>query len=402
MTDPITDGILLLADRFTEWQTSYGRPDPTRCPFVLPESLVTSTHFHSPSFMAIGLYRAFEATGRRAYKAAADRYVTYYFACLREPAAQLDAYSRRWVEHMGQRHGPDPNRDEWAKNILAWPFMYGMALAAYRDFKTANPDETALDSKAAALFRWLLHYRWERGSWFRNGYGDPDRGVPDAGNSDDNCHIGRGLMGYYATTQSPDVLREAQGLAEYYLTECRPGTYNGCWSSALGSWVVAPTTVASFEHFRDRQSCEMAWCFSSVGATEYLTQLAGATRSETFRSRIAHVSRTSMKWQFDSCQFDDGAVGMRGRDDKWLGATAGAILSFLRVRDAGFLADADARAYRDRAIAARDWVLHHLTPEFVDCGGYIEVTGESEPRPPENLAWLLAWTLEALVAMERL
>ena len=25
----------------------------------------------------------------------------------------------------------------------------------------------------------------------------------------------------------------------------------------------------------------------------------------------------SMKWQFDACQFDDGACGMSGRDDKW-------------------------------------------------------------------------------------
>ena len=109
-----------------------------------------------------------------------------------------------------------------------------------------------------------------------------------------------------------------------------------------------------------------------------------------------------MKWQFDACQFDDGAVGMRGRDDKWLGATAGAILSYLRVRDAGFLPDADRVTYGQKAAMARDWILRHLTPELVDGGGYIEVTGESEPRPPENLAWLLAWTLEALVAMARL
>ena len=402
MADRVENGIRLIADRFAEWQTPYGRPDPGRCPFVLPEPLMTSTHFHSPTFMAIGLYRAFETTGNPAYKAAADRYVAFAFACTREPAERLDAHSRRWVEHKEQRFGPDPIREEWAKNILAWPFMYGMALAAYRDFKAANPGETALDSKAAALFRWLLHYRWDRGSWFRNGYGDPANGIPDAGNSDDNCHIGRGLMGYYATTLDPDVLREAEGLAGYYVTECRPGTYDGCWSSALGSWVVAPTAVASFEHFRDRKSCEMAWCFSSVGAIEYLTQLAGATGDERLRTRIAEACATSMKWQFDACQFGDGAVGMRGRDDKWLGAAAGAVLSYLRVRDAGFLSGTDRAAYGRKAASARDWVLRHLTPQLVDSGGYVKVTGESEPRPPENLAWLLAWTLEALVAFERL
>jgi hypothetical protein len=31
-----------------------------------------------------------------------------------------------------------------------------------------------------------------------------------------------------------------------------------------------------------------------------------------------------MKWQFDACQFDDGACGLSGRDDRWLGMTGGA------------------------------------------------------------------------------
>src|SRR5688500_14676799 len=58
--------IRLLADRFVGWQTPYGRPDPRRCPFVTPGKCV-STHFHSPTFLAIGLYDAFDATGEEAY-----------------------------------------------------------------------------------------------------------------------------------------------------------------------------------------------------------------------------------------------------------------------------------------------------------------------------------------------
>jgi hypothetical protein len=109
-----------------------------------------------------------------------------------------------------------------------------------------------------------------------------------------------------------------------------------------------------------------------------------------------------MKWQFDDCQWEDGACGMMGRDDKWLGTTAGAVLSFLRVREAGFLGEAEQETYRQRAIQARDWMLAHLTPESADQGGYWEVRGTSRPKPRENCAWLLSWVLEALARLEEL
>jgi hypothetical protein len=79
--------------------------------------------------------------------------------------------------------------------------------------------------------------------------------------------------------------------------------------------------------------------------------------------------------------------------------TAGAILSYLRTRDAGFLPEATALKYRRSALAAKDWILSHLTPEMVQTGGYLKVTGDSEPRPPENQAWMLGWTLDALGRM---
>jgi len=120
-------------------------------------------------------------------------------------------------------------------------------------------------------------------------------------------------------------------------------------------------------------------------------------RAEDLRAQIGEKCRASMRWQFDACQFPDGACGMHARDDKWLGMTAGAILSFLRVREAGFLTPEEEAQYRPCALAARDWLITHTTPEAVDAGGYFRITGESEPRPPENLAWLLGWTLEALL-----
>jgi hypothetical protein len=41
-------------------------------------------------------------------------------------------------------------------------------------------------------------------------------------------------------------------------------------------------------------------------------------------------------------------------------------------------------------------MLAHLTEEVLTTGGYHQVTGRSEPRPPENQAWMLGWTLELL------
>lgn len=372
------ESIRLLADRFVRWQTPYGRQDPRSCPFVTPVERV-STHFHSPTFLALGLYAAHAATREPAYKDAADRYVVFYLAALRDTVGG------------GQR-------GEYA----VWPYQYGMALAGYRAFRDRNPEEGLLDSKAAALYEWLLTYRWDRGSFFRNGYGVQAKGIEDCANSDDNCHMGRGLVAYHAASARPDVLADAEGLARYYTTECVPGTYDGCWSTTLGTWVVAPTSADSFEHFEGTRSSEMGWGFSSVGAIEYLAELAGVTADADLRDRIARVCASSMKWQFDACQFDDGACGMKGRDDRWIGMTAGAILSFLRVRGAGLLSAEEGAAYRPRAQAARRWLLANLTPDTVDAGGYFRVTGASEPRPPENQAWQLGWTLEALARLPEL
>jgi hypothetical protein len=181
--------------------------------------------------------------------------------------------------------------------------------------------------------------------------------------------------------------------------KAQPGTYVGCWSSDLGTFVVGPTALAGFEHFRDKKSYEIGWAFSSVGGIEFLTQVAAVTANVELKAQIAAKCAASMQWQFDTCQFQDGACGMAGRDDKYLGTTAGAILSFLRTREAGFLSEEETARYRPKALAARDWLLAHITPESVDAGGYFRVTGVAEPRPPENLAWLLGWTLTALVRL---
>jgi hypothetical protein len=146
----------------------------------------------------------------------------------------------------------------------------------------------------------------------------------------------------------------------------------------------------------------MGWGFSSVGVIEYLARLHGQTSRPDMKRAIAEKCASSMRWHFDACQFEDGACGMSRRDDKWVGQTAGAILSYLRTRDAGLLTDRDIAVYREKALNARDWMIEHLTPDVLVTGGYHKVTGHSEPRPPENQAWMLGWTLELLAMLERL
>jgi len=106
-----------------------------------------------------------------------------------------------------------------------------------------------------------------------------------------------------------------------------------------------------------------------------------------------------MKWQFDACQFDDGACGMSGRDDKWWGMTAGAVLSYLRTRDAGFLSEQDVARYRPKAARARDSLVKQATEETLRSGGYLRVTGKSRPKL-DNQAWLFAWCLDALLRVD--
>jgi len=358
--------IRLLADLFVEWQMDLGRMDPERTHWA-----TWGAKRNSYPRWVIGLNQAYRATGVKAYQDAADRLALFYLGCLCDTA---------------DFHPPH----------------FGLGMVMYREIKQNHPQVVDLDAKAAALFEWMKPFEWDRGSYYRNGY--PGGDMPDAGNSCDNAEAGNGLMAYYAVEERPEVLAAAEQLGQYFLGEVKPGTYQGVWSSKLGTWVVAPTTQARFEHFENVTSSEIAWGYTSIIAISYLIRLAQATDKQPLQARIAEKCAASMKWQFDACQFEDGACGMSGRDDKWLGMTAGAILSYLRVRDAGYLSEQEDGLYRPKALAARDWLLKSTTAENLRSrsAGYFPVHGRSLPRPPDNVSWNLAYTLEALLRVQDL
>jgi len=361
---PASHPVRLLADTFVGWQTPCGRLDPVTCPLAT-YGAKRSSH----NFMCIALYRAYEATGIEAYKEAADRFAVFYLSVL----------------------CPVPSLR---------PAHFGMGLIAYREFKRHNPKLTDWDPVAQSLFEWMKPWRWDEGSYYRNGYGGGK--MRDAGNITDNAHAGRGLMAYHAVTGRADVLAEAEGLSDYFLNEMKPGTYQGCWSSKLKMWAVAPTTQDRFEHFVNVCACDMAWGYAAIEGIDYLTQLHTATKRQDLKTAIPEKCVAAMKWQFDDCQFNDGAVGMSGRENKWVGMTAGAVLSFLRNRDAGFLSEKDAAAYRPKATAAVDWMMKNVNPKSISNGGFFELTDKSWAAQKDCRAWHLAWGLEALLRADEI
>ena len=363
---PALPQIRLLADTFVRWQMDTGRLDPRRT-----SCANWSSKRNSYKPLVIGLNQAHRATGTEAYRSAADRMAVFYLSCL--------------------------------CNTANWhPPHFGIGMSMYRELKRNHPQVADFDHKAAALFEWMKDFQWDEGSYYRNGY--PGGKMADAANSCDNADAGDGLTAYYAVKKRPEVLAAAEQLARYFLTEVKPGTYQGVWSSKLGTWVVAPTTQDHFEHFKNVKACEIAWGYTSIISINYLTCLAKATDKKDVQSSIAEKCAASMKWQFDACQFDDGACGMSGRDDKWGGMTAGAILSYLRTRDAGYLSEDDVARYRPKAQAARDWLLRSISAENLQSrsAGYFPVHGKSLPSPADNVAWMLAYTLQALLRIQNI
>jgi hypothetical protein len=95
------------------------------------------------------------------------------------------------------------------------------------------------------------------------------------------------------------------------------------------------------------------------------------------------------QWTFRECQFPDGAVGMCGREDKWLGFTGAAVSMVAMV--ASHLKDGD-----DRAALIRD---AHRAKAYLDAGleqadvkthGVEWVTRKSSADPLVNVG--MAWT----------
>ena len=55
------------------------------------------------------------------------------------------------------------------------------------------------------------------------------------------------------------------------------------------------------------------------------------------------------------------------------------------------------RDYRPKVEKSWQYLLAHTGRDTYPPDGYIQVSGRTSKRPPENLVWLMAWTVDALL-----
>lgn len=227
---------IFLGDKFVSWQSSYGGPDPKKCPYRTPGKF-DAFHMHGCGPMTRALYRLYRATKNEAYKAAADRYALFLLNAIHDPPTP---FTNLLVI------------DGVKRTSLSSSWMYGKALApCYEEFCKHNPKEDFLERKALTLYRWLQRHRRDD-SYFGVGYPAPNVS-PDCQTSCDLGEVGYGLMGFYEISKHPQALQDAIGLAKFFLTDYVEGSGKGIWSPRLGVWLVA-AWPAFAEHQTDRKS----------------------------------------------------------------------------------------------------------------------------------------------------
>ena len=392
----------MIGDNFVQWQGPSGRPDEAKCPFVTPGRF-SSTQCHSPLFLGTALYRLYEKTNHEPYKDAADRYMIFMMCFPRSPVEPDNdrrrdvLYEEWWEKGIAERLDP-----RILNNTLSRSAHHGWGLRAYAQFRDANPEEDCFEACAEAFYDWLKFFETDLGHGYNIGYpptrcSDPN--VTDGAFTDDLLQVGHGLVDYCRLSRRPEVLADALRLADYYLRPHEKGMARGAFIESLGTWCIGPWPVEiAAEHLPVIRVDEHGWGFSATGAVRYLTKLHALLPDDHARlSCMKARCCASVRWQLIDCQFDDGAVGMTAQDDKWMGMTAGAILAYLALRDAGWIDPSLSKELAPRAKKAARWLIEKVDEQMIADGGYISVTGRTKPYPPENLAWLQAWTIEALL-----
>lgn len=381
---PWLRGAVALGNRFVLWQSASGAPDRVKCPYRSGGKF-TAYHLHGVGPAVRALYRLYDETGIDDYKHAADRYGVFLMNTMHDP---LTPYTNR-IEIDGTQ-----------RVLLSSAWMYGKALSpCYEWFCRNNPGEDAFELKAYALYRWLQRHRRDD-SYFGVGYPVGDR--PDAQFSCDLGEVGSGLVGFFNASGHEPARRDALGLARYFLTDYEKGSGRGVWSPKLGVWLVGPWPGGGAEHFTDQVYNATGWGWSCLVVGEFLLALRRVTDDAELRAQIDAKCTCAFRWCIDQCQFDDGAHGMFGRDDKWVGMGAAAVLLYAALKAQGAIAGQIDDAYRPRIKKSWDWLLENTQPDHYPADGYLRVTGKTSKKPLENLFWLMAWTVEALLEGGRL
>jgi hypothetical protein len=406
LDDQARELVEAICDHFSTTQLPYGRPDPRATEFASGDltSYVACTQFHSPVYMALALYEAAERLDREDYLRAADLYVLWMAACFRDPfGGRWDWYTEQLAtDSRKESDAPVPRNQQW-HHLYSRSWTMGFALEGLcRGLLVAHPGETSFLSKTAALYEWLQEHRTDQGHYYNIGYspsGLPGDRKLDGAFSCDLGTVGQGLASYYQLCGRVEVLEDLKGLARYFLNPHQENSASGCFSEEMGSWVACPWAIEiKAEHVIGAQRLDkLCWGFSNREAIDFLTRLYRWVEDEPTKQLICKRVVRAMKWAFDDCQFDDGAVGMTGRDDAFTGMAGAAILNYADCFDAGMLDEEEARQYGEKARRAYQWILSWSKDQIISRAGYEKRTGSVSLRPPENLAWMLAWTARALL-----
>jgi hypothetical protein len=225
---------------------------------------------------------------------------------------------------------------------------------------------------------------------FPAGYGVLDS--KDAGWTNDLSMFGSGLVHAYEITQDKSILQDAISFAEYFVQPWRPNSLGkdgywhcGTFHETLNSWVIGPSHYTGFES-TDAYGDEASWVFSTLTCTDFLTRLYKHNPDPRYIDRCLRAAQ----WTYRECQFEDGAVGMCARDDKWLGFTADAIsqtamLQPLLKKDDPHLAD-----LQKSAAKAWAYLQKEATTAKVEDHGVQWVNRKTSTDPLCNVAMLWA------------
>ena len=370
MDNETLSAVRAICDQLILWQAPSGGINIQTCAYHRPP-LMRKTYSWGddiPWFVRT-LYAFYDQTDEPGYKASADGYAAFFIGCI------------------------EPKKPAWS--------LGGAIEPCYKLYREHNPLDDSFDPKVRAVYDWLLDYHTDNGNYFDCGYGwRNDEGVrqqEDVAYSCDLSDVGRGLVAYYQLFGEEDTLKHAIGLALYYLNEYKPGTYEGVWSSDIGTWLVGPQPSAGFENLTVRAT-EAGWGWSTYYGSLFLARLYDLVEDEDLKDGIRDRCVTSLRWTFDDCQFEDGALGMAGRDDKWLGMTAVAVLQYLELYRRMMIDEGTRRQYYPKALKALSWLRDMSVPERFPPDGYIPVTGTTTPYPGCNTVWLMALIADGLMS----
>jgi hypothetical protein len=335
-------------------------------------------------FEAEGLYRFGRRVKREQYVRTADALAGYLPRVI-QPTHQTWAIGNA-LELIGVRHRFDPKAVDANAAIADAKRLVGYARA--RSLKISMPD-------GGVTFR-----------HFPCGYGIAQYKCNDAGWTNDLSMFGSGLVHAYELTKDRSMLDDAVSFAEYFVQPWRPKALGedgfwrcGTWSEKLGTWVIGPSHYSGFES-TDAHADEAGWVFSTNTCIDFLSRLHRHHPDERYVDRCVRAAQ----WTFRECQFNDGAVGMCARDDKWLGFTGAAITQVANV--ATMLQPDDERlvGLRKGAASANRYLTAHLAQAKVEDHGveWVKRTTSTDPLVNVAMVWgmaLMGW-LDAVEKLE--